>query len=259
MDLSHNPSIRLLQITDSHLFAEDDGELGGINTAQSLHAVLAATHSDALPPRAILATGDLVQDGTRAGYERFRRALEVCEVPVHCIPGNHDCPELMRALLDEPPFTFCGHARYDGWIIPLLSSWLPDSAGGRLGLEELARLDALLGSHEREHALVCLHHQPVPMGSAWLDQSALEDAEALLAVSDRHDNVRAILWGHVHQASDRARGRVRLMSTPSTSVQFAPASKTFSYDSMTPGWRWLELHADGTIDTRVGRLPADAL
>ena len=37
-------------------------------------------------------------------------------------------------------------------------------------------------------------------------------------VLDRHDNVRALLWGHIHQAFDQSRNGVRLLATPSTGV-----------------------------------------
>ncbi|MGH8495931.1 MAG: 3',5'-cyclic-AMP phosphodiesterase [Gammaproteobacteria bacterium] len=247
--------IRLLQITDPHLYAGDDGELGGVNTAASLRAVLETVQEDRWPPRAILATGDLVQDHSRAGYERFRDALGGFGIPVHCIPGNHDEPALMRELLDTPPFSYCGVAGYGSWTIPLLSTWLERNPGGRLGPAELERLERALSAHARNHVLVCLHHQPVPMGSPWIDEVGLADAADFLSVIDRHDNVRAVLWGHVHQESERERAGVLMMSTPSTSAQFEPHSKTFTYETARPGWRWLSLHADGTVETEVGRLP----
>jgi Icc protein len=44
------------------------------------------------------------------------------------------------------------------------------------------------------------------------------------------------------------------MSTPSTCIQFKPGSKTFALDDLPPGYRRLDLHADGNIDTAVERL-----
>ena len=67
----------------------------------------------------------------------------------------------------------------------------------------------------------------------------------------RHPGLRAILWGHVHQASDRVRQGVRLLSTPSTCAQFLPGSATFAMDTRPPGYRWLDLHDDGRIETRI--------
>jgi Icc protein len=60
-----------------------------------------------------------------------------------------------------------------------------------------------------------------------------------------------VLWGHVHQASDRTRGDVRFLSAPATCSQFLPSSDFFAIDSRPPGMRWLELHPDGRIDTTV--------
>lgn len=89
------------------------------------------------------------------------------------------------------------------------------------------------------------------MGSRWLDSVPLRNAEAFLAVCDRHPAVRAIVWGHVHQASERERRGVRLLSTPSTCAQFLPGSDKFAVDKRPPGYRWLDLHEDGSIVTSV--------
>jgi Icc protein len=250
--------LRLFQITDPHLFAHDGGEIEGVNTQASLRAVLEAAQARDWPPDAILATGDLVHDHTRAGYERFRKNFAGFGLPVYCLPGNHDEPGLMREMLDEDPFQFCGAAEHGRWAIAMLDTHLPGSNGGRLGADELARLDALLAGWPDRHVLVCLHHQPVPMGSPWIDSLGIEDVDELLAIVARHDNVRALLWGHVHQASDRIQDGLRLMSTPSTCAQFAPFTEVFTVDDAAPGYRWLELAADGGIDTEVIRVPFHA-
>jgi hypothetical protein len=113
------------------------------------------------------------------------------------------------------------------------------------------RVEHVLAEHEDAHALVCLHHQPIPMLSRWLDEVGLEDASELLDVVARHDNVRGVLWGHVHQALDTFVGRVRFMSTPSTCTQFKPRDDAFGIDVRPPGYRVLDLAADGSIATEV--------
>ena len=89
------------------------------------------------------------------------------------------------------------------------------------------------------------------MGSRWLDTVGLRNADEFLAVIDQHPQVRAIVWGHVHQASDRLRNGVRLISTPSTCAQFLPGAEQFSLDTRPPGYRWLDLYPDGTMQTSV--------
>ena len=105
-----------------------------------------------------------------------------------------------------------------------------------------------------KHVLIALHHQPVPVGSAWLDQQIVGNAAEFFKVVDQFTNVQAIIWGHVHQVFETRRNGVQLMSVPSTCVQFLPNSKDFAVDKTSPGYRWLDLHADGTIGTGVSRV-----
>ena len=179
----------------------------------------------------------------------LRRARKGCRVVY--VPGNHDEPEAMRRELAGRPFVLDPVFDLGNWRIVLLDSCIPGSAGGRLSPQSLARLDAGLGSAADRHALVCLHHHPVSMSSQWLDQVGLENAAEFLATIDRHRNVRAILWGHVHQNFDALRKGVRLLATPSTCAQFLPHSDTFAVDVRPPAYRTFELHSDGTLVTEV--------
>ena len=200
---------------------------------------------------AILATGDLVQDETRAGYELFRAALAPLNVPVLAIPGNHDDPAIMRDVLDAAPFRVNGTVNLQSWSLIMLDSFVAGQVSGRLGRAELERLCHELQANNGNHALICLHHHPLPMGSRWLDSVALDNADELLAIVDAAPRVRGVLWGHVHQASDRDRDGVRMLSTPSTCSQFLPHRDEFALDDRPPGYRRLELRADGTIETEI--------
>lgn len=223
----------------------------GVNTYDTFRAVIHDAMSASQPPDAIIATGDLVQDETRAGYEHFREALARYNLPVYCIPGNHDSPDIMNDVIGNSPFQVGGTVTLDNWSIILLSSFSHGDDGGRLSASELERLRKTLAVSKSSHALICVHHHPVPMGSRWLDGVALRNSDEFFAVVDQSTQVRGILWGHVHQASDAMRDHVRLMSTPSTCSQFLPNSDNFALDTRTPGYRWLELRQDGTIETTV--------
>lgn len=252
---AQRPVVRLLQLTDPHLFADGDSELRGVNTARSLAQVIELAQRKHWPPRAILATGDLVQDDSESAYRRFIDAFGSLGVPVYCLPGNHDVLSLMTALLTTAPFQTLGNALIEGWCIALLDSTRADSAAGLLSREELERLARLLHEHHDRHVLVCLHHHPVASGSRWLDTVGLENAQDFFDVLHRHKNVRGVLWGHVHQAHDRLANGIRLISTPSTCAQFLPNSATFALDDAPPAYRWLELCDDGTINTGVETVP----
>jgi len=223
----------------------------GIVTFDTFQAVTERAMAHKRTPDVIVVTGDIVQDGTRAGYERFQSVLAPFGIPVLCIPGNHDAPELMANVLDTAPFQVNESYQAHGWSLIMLSSFTHGDAGGRISDAELDRLSATLGKHHTAHTLICVHHQPVPMGSRWLDGVALRNPGDLFAIIDTAPQIRGLLWGHVHQESDRHRNGIRLMSTPSTCAQFRPYSDDFAVDDRSPGFRWLDLNPDGTIDSEV--------
>jgi Icc protein len=66
--------MKILQITDPHLYGSASARLRGVQTDASLHAVLDDALARVPDYSAMLVTGDLVQDDT-AGYLRFRSIL----------------------------------------------------------------------------------------------------------------------------------------------------------------------------------------
>lgn len=246
-------SVLLVQLTDSHLFAEADGKLLGLNTGDSLARVVELAVAEQPRIDLILATGDLSQDGSVASYQRFRQLAERIEAPARWCPGNHDELGAMReaargSALMEPVLEICG------WRVVMLDTLVAGSVFGMLRGDQLELLERALSEAPDHHHLVCLHHHPVSIGSRWMDRIGLRNPEALFEVLDRHDNVRALLWGHIHQAFDQSRNGVRLLATPSTGVQFTPQSEDFQVDSAAPGYRWLRLYADGRLETDVSRV-----
>jgi Icc protein len=241
--------MKILQITDPHLFGSASGALRGVVTDASLHHVLDEAYARVPDFEALLVTGDLVQDDP-SGYLRFRSIFGSSQKPVLCIPGNHDEPDIMRKSLAGAPFQMCGSYSAAGWQLVMLDSCDPGHVGGRLSAQELERLDRALGSSPA-HAMVCLHHHPVEMGSRWIDTIGLANRDEFWRVIEAHANVRAVVWGHVHQEYEGDRAGVRLFATPSTGAQFLPMSDRYAVDTRPPAYRPFDLHPDGRIDSEI--------
>lgn len=266
-------SIHLLQLTDLHLFADPAGQLYGRSTRASLEQVIARLRERHWPADAMLLTGDLVHDESQRGYRDLRRLIDQLGLPCYCIPGNHDHIGHLAAEVDPgagQPFRAIHIGR---WDLLLLDSTIPGSACGRLHPESLAAIERHLagpGELSSQHdaatertpaattgqrpTLICMHHQPVPVGSTWIDTMLIENSDVLLRIVAQHPQVRALLWGHVHQAFDDTIGTIRLLATPSTCSQFAPKQEKFALDERPPGYRWLRLYPDGRLETGVERV-----
>lgn len=247
---------RIVQITDPHLFKDTNGELLGINTQASFSQVLSEIQQQQYDYDLVLATGDLVQDNSDEGYLRFRQEVKALNNKmVFWIPGNHDFQPKMFEILKEDSVSAKKHILLgDKWQILLLDSQVQGVPHGQLEEEELAWLKLKLQEYPQRYSLVVLHHHLLSTGSAWLDQHNLRNANELAEVLAPFKNVKALLYGHIHQQVDSEWLGYQVMATPSTCIQFKADSNTFALDVAQPGWREIDLHADGHIETRVKRI-----
>ena len=247
----HRP-LRLVQITDCHLFAAE-GRLLGLDTRRSFAAVLALALHSKPPADALVMTGDLVHDQTAAGYAFLADALAAAGCPSFCIAGNHDHRERMEQWLGAATMAPTANHRLGAWTLLFVDTTDPGQAGGRLTPGQLQRLDALLEGATGP-ALIFMHQHPAPVGSAWIDTMGVINGAQLLAMCDRHRQLKALICGHIHQEFAARRGHYLVLGTPSTCLQFMPGSAEFALDGRPPGYRELRLHADGRLDTWVERL-----
>lgn len=246
--------IELIQLTDTHIFANPETTFDGIDTSQSLEQVINLAQNKHWPPDAVLLTGDLVHDPEPKAYERLAEILKTIEPPVFCIPGNHDDPALLKEILNQKNISTPRTIHFENWIVLMLDSYLPNTHAGRLDESELKYLDEQLNAYKNKHTLVCLHHPPVSVNSPWMDRMGLQNPEELFSVLDKHQQVRAVLWGHIHQEFNSMHKDVQLMATPSTCVQFMPGVDRYTRDNQTAGYRHLKLFNSGKIETSIARL-----
>ncbi|MBN6070858.1 3',5'-cyclic-AMP phosphodiesterase [Aggregatibacter actinomycetemcomitans] len=246
---------RVIQITDPHLFKDGTGELLGVNTQESFSQVLSEIRQQSYDYDLVLATGDLVQDSSEEGYLRFCESVKSLEKTVFWIPGNHDFQPKMFDILKRDNICDKKHILLgENWQILLLDSQIFGVPHGQLGQYQLDWLMAKLKEHPQRYSLVVLHHHILSTHSAWLDQHNLRNAHELAYTLAPFNNVKGILYGHIHQQVDGEWNGYKIMATPSTGIQFKPDSNTFALDTAQPGWREIELYADGRIETRVKRI-----
>ncbi|MDX1499900.1 MAG: metallophosphoesterase [Woeseiaceae bacterium] len=243
--------LRVLHLTDPHLFADTGGALRGTVTYASLAAVLGHYRQGDWRADIAIVTGDLIQDDSAAAYGHFRDLLGGLGIPVLCLPGNHDVRALMQDALSDPPFRYLGSTELGNWLIVCLDSCVHGKAGGFVSDAELDRLDAVVAASGAPNVLVCLHHPVVPMQSEWLDTVGLENAADVLDRLAGHRRVRGCIFGHVHQDHVSEQAGIRVIATPSTCRQFRPRSKSFSLDDRPPAYRRIELGDDGAIDDEL--------
>lgn len=261
--------MRLLQLSDSHLLADPmaqcRGRLPQLQLGEALLQARLALGRIAGSADLLLISGDLCHDESWQGYAILRDLLIDLQrdqgIRIALLPGNHDHPQLLRAVLGRhgavAPMLVTGTAA----DLVLLDSHRPGCDAGWLGTEQLLWLQRVLAERRAAPLLVALHHPPVAIGDPDFDAIALRDGPALLDLLQPESDLRAVLFGHIHQHWQDAfpgRPEVQLLGCPSTLCSFGPVQPCPLNRAAEPGGRLLEIGADGVLQQRLLRWPAAA-
>lgn len=242
----------MIQISDTHLLETPEVEFLGMHPEQSFHAVVDLVRQQHHEIDVIVHTGDLAQNPTTVTYQRYLHYMQSLGVPFFQTPGNHDNPALFpfhEADPSQPTVVQLGQ-----WCIILLNSAQTERIDGKIAAAQLQQLTELLTQYHDRHIIIACHHHPFAMQSAWIDQHKLKNSSDLLDVIQPFSNIKAIIYGHVHQDSIHTWRGIEFLSTPSTCIQFKPKSAAFALDEQHPGYRYICLKANGEIETQVYRL-----
>lgn len=246
--------VKIIQISDTHLFADPKQDLLGVHTEKSLQGVIDLINENQENPDFILLSGDLSQDGSLISYQRLARLFAHFNVPVYCVPGNHDDPVMMSQVYPYENISNQKQIVLDHWQIILLDSHQDNAVHGYLKTQELDFLRSCLSQYPKHHAIALFHHQPIPVGAHWLDNLGLKNTEMLAPILLQYPQLKTILFGHVHQEFFKIMNGIRYYATPSTCIQFACRQDNFGLEKSPPGYRWINLYSDGHLETAVKRV-----
>ncbi|WP_130470038.1 phosphodiesterase [Candidatus Magnetaquicoccus inordinatus] len=241
--------LSVLQFSDCHLLADPQERLYGADPEQCLQQVLQAAQPWAARSHMAIISGDLTQHGEAAAYQQLNTMFSALGCPVYSVPGNHDCPETMEKLFNGTALHWQPSLTLQGWHFLFLNAVLPKQDAGEVSAAQLEHLQQQLEQLPPLPTALVLHHHPRPTDSSWMEQMALRNSEELFTLLAGYPQVALILFGHIHQPFDTLYRSIRLLGTPSTCVQFAHGTSKPEFIHDRFAFRWLHLHADGTIET----------
>jgi 3',5'-cyclic AMP phosphodiesterase CpdA len=173
---------------------------------------------------AVVATGDLANDGGEEQYVLLRDLLEPLQIPIYLVPGNHDEVDAFRAAFSDQPWLPAGGPIdyvIDDHEVRLIG--IDTTEGGRhdgvFSTTQAEWLDGVLAQQPDVPTMLFCHHPPF-LTRLWLfDAIRLSGSELLRAVVERHGQVRHIVSGHVHRPVSTSWGTTTLTTSPSTTHQ----------------------------------------
>ena len=235
----------LVQLSDSHVSADPDTEYRGHQPLARLKRLDETIRR--LAPDAIVLTGDVSEDGSAESYQQVAEWVGGWCDDIAWLPGNHDQRAVMEVVFDRPGFNAGPLIERGGWQLVLLDSAWRDRPEGELDDERLKPLERLTPGMP---ALVFVHHQPIAIGSPWIDVYPLVANHRLWERLDSR-TVHAIAFGHVHQVFEGEHQGIACLSAPSTVANSHASTKTFSDDGSGPGTRVFRMWPDGRWASEV--------
>lgn len=191
----------IAQITDLHIGFEP-GNPDEPNRHR-LDATLARINHGVNRPDMLLVTGDLVDRGDIASYQRLRDALSTVQVPVYPIMGNHDDRANFSIVFPDVPVVD-GFVQYcvtlDGLRLIMLDTLEPGRHGGAFCEVRADWLAARLAEAPDTPTVIVMHHPPFAAGISWMDTDPSEPwVQRLGRTIAGHSQLLAIWCGHLHR------------------------------------------------------------
>lgn len=94
--------MKIIQITDTHLFSNDSSEIFGVKSNITFKKVIDKILTEEIHDTdLIFLTGDISQDETVESYKKVVHHLSNINLPVYWIPGNHDDPVVMKLVFGK--------------------------------------------------------------------------------------------------------------------------------------------------------------
>ena len=250
--------LRILHLSDTHLYGDGRLHYGLVDTLAGLDRVLArAGELEAVD--LVVASGDLSDDGSAASYRLLRERLEPWAAArgavVAYAMGNHDLPDAFEEVLGARETVLSVR----GFRVVTVDTTVAHAGYGLIGEERLARLREALAAPSAHGTVVVLHHPPVPPTTGLFETLRLVDPEPLLDACSQGD-VRLILAGHYHHALVTAAGArgipvvVAPAAANTTDVLWPPPRERAERGA---GFALVDLTSDGTVRAHVVRAPAD--
>lgn len=249
--------LRILHLSDTHLYGDGRFQYGLVDTLAALDRVLVRA-GELEGVDLVVASGDLSDDGTAASYRLLQERLEPWAAErgavVAYAMGNHDLPDAFEEVLGPRETTF----DVRGFRVVTVDTTVAHAGYGLIGDKRLARLREALAEPSAHGTVVVLHHPPVPPTTGLFETLRLVDPEPLLDVCSAGD-VKLILAGHYHHAlfTTAGVGGIPVVVAPAvantTDVLWPPPRERAERGA---GFALVELGADGPVRAHVVRAPA---
>ena len=216
--------IKIIQITDTHLFSDKTSQLHGYCTHQSLTEIIEHLIDDRLKKEdVVLLTGDISQDESLESYRLALIQLERLKSTVYWIHGNHDDESKIKTVFDTSKYVKkLNKFSIKNWDFISINTCRRGTDKGYIDECEmkifLEKVDESKKSNK--NIAIVMHHHPVPVDTPLVDECGLQNSEIFLDTLNKNSEIKLVICGHVHGDYRISLGGKVIETCPATCFQW---------------------------------------
>lgn len=242
-------TVRISQITDLHINPEDT-PCRGVDTREQLRRVLAAINEN--PPDYLVLSGDLaLNKGEKPAYEWLKSELDQnVSYPYFIMMGNHDVLATLKQVFPLEAHIQNDMLYYDYCVNNGQHLLFLDSTPYRVHPIQLEWL-ATIATQTCRDALLFIHHPPILCGNMFMDSRYyMQNHQVVWQQIKQLPAIRHVFCGHYHTGCDINLDGKWVHLTPATLWQIDTTAPEFNIETKQAGWRSIEWHEDGQVNTQ---------
>ncbi|PNT87805.1 phosphodiesterase [Coxiella burnetii] len=209
--------IKIAQVSDLHLTSENcETSRGRYSNAMNVFSAISLSGQHDM----IFITGDISDDYTENSYKQLLEMLKKLTCRVFVIPGNHDDVNLMNKIIPEKylfsPETVTSFNTFDFLFV---NTVVNGEIHGLLTDQDLSLLQNHLENSGNKKKCIIMHHNPIPLNRKIYDKYMLLNYQDFLRIICLYDNVKLVIFGHVHNDYTISYRQTLFSSAPATCYQ----------------------------------------
>lgn len=226
-----NGIMKVIQISDTHLFANDTDNIYGVQSNIKFNEVVERMlYQDYHDTNMIFLTGDISQDETVQSYQKITDKLSNLNIPIYWIPGNHDNIHQMESVFSNTKnFISTRHLILPNWHFIFLNTKLNGADEGYLARSELENLKEELTLTDDKNVTIIMHHHPEKIGTPLIDNFILKNREKFWEIVNKKI-VKLIICGHVHGDYCFKHNNTMIEASPATCFQWEKGAVNLNID-----------------------------
>ncbi|TAK74141.1 MAG: phosphodiesterase [Gammaproteobacteria bacterium] len=223
--------MKIIQISDTHLFATEHLTMFGVKTNIKLQEVIKNVTEEEIDADMIFLTGDISQDETFQSYQKAVHYFSKLNIPIYWIPGNHDnVTQMEAAFKSDIKFIRTEQLSLPNWDFIFLNTKKEGTGLGYLSESDLQRLKNKLSITADKNIAIIMHHHPIEVGTPLIDHYILQNKSEFWDIV-AGTQVKLIMCGHVHGDYKLKYQNIMIESAPATCLQLQKGTQELKIDN----------------------------